>query len=235
MSNRTSSFEADMQPVAPRLVAAAASRCRKGHDGRRVGLVDSVLVKSNSILSPPLAKTNRSKRERRIPKEKATTTALVSTSAAERCQSTSPNKFPCESPNQPQSYSSLSCRASENWPPSSNTSPGGSFKKLMEASRSTTFPPIPAWEWQSPIPARPRALAPSSWDLHAEKEELCGRFARLCALAKEVNMDKPTLSLLSNHQQISGSPSSSFKPEENLQMTLTRQAPVPCLQRLSVG
>jgi hypothetical protein len=211
--------------VAPHLVAAAASRCRKGHDGRRLGLVDIVLVKSKSI-SSPLAKTNRFKRERRIPGEKATTTARVSTSAAERCRSTSPHKFPCESPNQPQNYSSLSCRASENWSPSSNTSPGGSFTRLMEASRLTTFPPIPA---------RPRSLAPSSWDQHAEKEELCGRFARLCALAKEVNMDKPTLSLLSNHQKISGSPPSSFKPEENLQMTLTRQVPVPCLQRLSVG
>jgi hypothetical protein len=202
-----------MLPVAPHNLATAASRCRKGHDGR---LLDSVLVKSKSILSPP-AKTNRSKRERRIPKEKATTTALVSTSAAERCRSTSPNKFPCESPNQPQSYSSLSCRASENWPPSSNTSPGGSFKRLMEASRSTALPPIPVWHCQFPIPSFP----PSSWEQHAEKEELFGRFGRLCALAKEVNMDKPTLSLLSNHQQRSGSPSSSFKPEETLQMRLT--------------
>ena len=206
--------------MAPHLVAATDSSCRKGHDGRRLGLVDSVLVKSKNILSP-LAKTTRSKsaRERRIPKASVTKTALVSTTTA---------------PEQPQIYS-LSCRASENWPPSSDTSPGGSFKRLMEASRSITFPPVQAWDWQLPIPARPRALAPSSWEQHAEKEELYGRFARLCALAKEVNMDKPTLSLLSTHQQISGSPSSSFKPEEHLQMTLTREVSVPFLQRLSSG
>jgi len=227
MSQRSSCFDGGMHPVAPHLVAATDSSCRKGHDGRRLGLVDSVLVKSKNILSP-LAKTTRSKSKFRAlptatalrgPKASVPKTALVSTTTA---------------PEQPQIYS-LSCRASENWPPSSDTSPGGSFKRLMEASRSTTFPPVQAWDWQLPIPARPRALAPSSWEQHAEKEELYGRFARLCALAKEVNMDKPTLSLLSTHQQISGSPSSSFKPEEHLQMTLTREVSVPFLQRLSSG